>query len=89
MIKINISFGSNVRVVLTQNHEMTSKLGNKGDTVVVKAGYMRNCLSKKGLAVYATPYHRERKVSDNSDSSHNDSSSSGSSSTKDRSNEVA
>ena len=79
LLLIYISFGSNVRIVLTKNHELTSRLGVEGDTVVVKAGFMRNCLLKKGLAVYAVPYHRERiinrmKINENDEDENNDNS---------------
>ena len=40
---------------------------------------MRNCLLKKGLAVYAVPYHRERiinrmKINENDEDENNDNS---------------
>ena len=69
---------------------MTSKLGQKGDTVVVKAGFMRNCLTKKGLAVYATPYHRERILNNiNNDHNDNNNNDDDSSSSNDANNQVA
>ena len=51
-------WGHNVRLIAVQ--DLPHSRGYKGDVVSVKAGYARNFLLPKKLAIYATPQNFEK-----------------------------